>query len=301
MNVLILGGSGLIGKAFSRHLVADGHRMTVLSRNPAAAQLPPGVKARAWDGRTPQGWQDLVDEADALVNLAGENIGAKPWTKERKARILQSRLDAGSAVNAAIRAAGQRPRVLIQASAVGIYGPRGLEPVDETSAPGDDFMADVVKQWEASTQQVEGSGVRRVVIRTGLVLDRSEGILPRFLLPFQLYAGGPMGTGKQGISWIHLEDQVRAMAFLMTQIEAQGIYNLCAPQPLSNADFGKNLARVMRRPFWLPTPGFGLRLLLGEMADLVLLGQFVRPTRLTDMGYDFAYPHLEPALKNLLG
>lgn len=301
MFVLIMGGSGLIGKAFGSEMVAAGHRVMVLTRRPTQAALPGGVEVCGWDGHTTNGWVDQVGQADAVVNLVGENIGGRLWTAGRKRRIMESRLEAGRLLTEAVKLAGKRSGVVMQASAIGHYGNVPDSKVTETSLPGTDYMAGVTVQWEKSTQSVESLGLCQIVIRSGLVLHPQEGILPRFLLPIRLFAGGPMGSGKQGISWIHIRDEVRAMRFLLENPSSQGAYNLSGPRPVSNAEFGKALARAARRPFWIPAPGFVLRLMLGEMSSLLLDGQYVLPARLTAEGFNFLYPQLDAALKDLLG
>jgi uncharacterized protein (TIGR01777 family) len=300
MRMIICGGSGFIGTALTKSLLAEGHQVWILTRNPHTTRLVEGVQGVGWDGRTITGWGRLISQVDAIINLAGESLGSGAWTEARKKRIMTSRVEAGQVICAAIRQANPRPKVLIQASAVGIYGPCDDEPVAEESAPGSDFLAEVCKEWEASTQPVKELGVRRVVIRTGVVLSRDEGALQRMMLPFKLFAGGPLGNGRQGLPWIHPADEVAAIRFLLENEKAQGVYNLSAPEPLSNADFGRILAKVMRRPYWLPVPGFALRLLLGEMSDLVLGGQFMLPRRLQELGYKFRFETAEAALKNVM-
>ena len=301
MQALVLGGSGLIGRAFAREMLAGGHRVVVLSRNPGNVHVQSGVEVRGWDGRSSRDWLDVVESSDAVVNLIGENIGAMWWTEDRKQKILDSRLRAGKVIREAIRTASKKPEVLLQASAVGYYGPQQTAPQYEVSPSGTDFMSRLVVQWENSTQAVEVQGVRRVVVRSGLVLDSGEGILPRILLPFRLFAGGPLGSGRQGVSWIHLLDEVRAMRFLLENRQARGVYNLVSPNPVSNADFGRMAAKEIKRPYWFPTPGFVLRLVLGEMSTLVLDGQYVYPQRLLAEGFSFSYPDLPAALHSLLG
>ena len=300
MRIIVCGGSGFIGTALTKSLLADGHQVWILTRNPHTTRLVEGVQGVGWDGRTIAGWGRLISRVDAIINLAGESLGSGAWTEARKKRIMTSRVEAGQVICAAIRQANPRPGVLIQASAVGIYGSCGEEPVTEESAPGSDFLAEVCKEWEASTKPVKELGVRRVVIRTGVVLSRDEGALQRMMLPFKLFAGGPLGNGRQGLPWIHTADEVAAIRFLLENEKAQGVYNLSAPEPLSNADFGILLAKVMRRPYWLPVPGFALRLLLGDMSSLVLEGQYMIPKRLQELGYKFRFETAEAALKNLL-
>lgn len=302
MRVIITGGTGLIGRALTADLLKDGHEVIVLSRRPDAYRdrMPAGVRLERWDGHTPQGWEHLVEGTDAIVNLAGENIAAGRWTAARKRRIRESRVHAGEAVTAAVLAAREKPRVLVQASAVGYYGPRGDEEVDEDTPPGDDFLARVGVEWEASTAPVEEQGVRRVIIRTGIVLTPEGGALARMLLPFRLGLGGPFGSGRQWFPWIHIADEVAAIRFLMENEGTRGPYNLTAPNPVRQREFARALGRVMRRPAFLPVPAPALRLLFGEMADALLTGQRAVPRRLSAAGYVFQFPELEPALRDLL-
>ena len=301
MRVIVTGGTGLIGRALAADLAADGHEVVVLSRNPQqATDLPPAARVARWDGRTAAGWGHLLEGADAIVNLAGENIGAGRWTAERKSRILQSRLDAGRAVVEAVTQTVRKPRVVVQASAVGYYGPRGDEVVREDAPPGSDFLALLCIEWEASTASVEAQGVRRAVIRSGVVLSTEGGALPRLLLPFRFFVGGPLGSGRQWFSWLHIADEVAGIRFLIENEAARGAFNLCAPNPLTNREFSRVVGRVLKRPSFVPVPGFALRLVLGEMADTLLTGQRVVPARLLEMGFAFRFPTAEEALRDLL-
>jgi uncharacterized protein len=301
MRVVITGGTGLIGRALAADLAASGREVIVLSRAPErATDLPAGVRAVRWDGRTAQGWGELVGGAEAVVNLAGENLAAGRWTPERRARIRESRLHAGAAVVEAVRAADEKPRVLIQASAVGYYGPHGDEELTETAPPGNDFLARLCLEWEASTAAVEGFGVRRASIRTGIVLSAHGGALPRLLLPFRFFAGGRLGNGRQWYPWIHLADEVAAIRFLIETEAASGPINLTAPHPVTNAALSATIGRVLGRPALLPAPGFALRLALGAMATVVLDGQRVVPARLLTLGFRFRFSDLEAALRDLL-
>jgi uncharacterized protein (TIGR01777 family) len=251
---------------------------------------------------------EVVGQMDAVVNLVGEPLSRWPWTPAQKQRFWDSRVQGGKALTRAIQdsiegsgeAAGPRPQVLIQASGVNYYGPHGLEPVTEADEPGEDFLAGLCEEWEASTQPVEKLGVRRVIIRSAIVLSAKEGILPIMLLPVRLLAGGPLGCGDQGLAWIHLADEVAAIRFLLDNPEASGPYNLVAPETGSSARFISLAARQLRRPYWLPVREFVLRLALGEMATLVLDGLYLRPVRLQEAGFTFRFPSLEPALRDLL-
>ncbi len=301
MRVVITGGSGLLGRALAANLAADGYETIALTRRPARVRdLPQSVRAQIWDGRSAAGWGALADGATAIINLAGENLSSGLWTAQRKQRIRQSRLDAGRSVVEAVQAAAIKPAVVIQASGIGHYGPHGDDIVTEQSAAGKDFGASVTLDWEAASAAVEQMGVRRVIVRMGPSLARQAGALSLLMLPFRLFAGGRLGSGRQWLSWIHLADTISAIRFLIANEEARGVFNVCAPNPLTNAQFGRLLGRVMRRPFWLPVPAFTLRLVLGEMASTVLEGQRAAPERLLQMGYTFRFPDAEAALRDIL-
>lgn len=299
MRILITGGTGMIGRALAKMLLAEKYSVWALTRSPQKAYLPEGVEPVGWDGRTPNGWQDLISQIDVIINLAGENLAGGLWTKERKRQILESRVSAGRAVAEAIRMSSLKPKVLIQASGIGYYGPHGDEPVTEVDLPGNDFLADVCQVWEASSQLVEELGVRRVVIRSAVVLTVDEGILPLMTLPIRFFIGGPLGNGLQGVPWIHIDDEVAAIRFLIENEKACGAFNLVAPGVVSNADFNLTLTKVLQRPYWLPVPSFALRLVLGEMSTLVVDGQFAQPKRLIGLGYQFRFEKLENALSEL--
>jgi len=302
-TVIISGATGFIGTILVKKLVARNYHVVVLSRNPGktAAFNSSQVKVVAWDGRSANGWGHYVDGAYGIINLAGENIAAGRWTPARKAAILQSRLAAGRAIVEAVTLSARKPRVVIQASGIGYYGNRGDTVLDETSSSGTGFLADVAIQWEKSTEPVEALGVRRAIIRTGIVLGRGGGFLSRVLLPFKLFMGGCMGSGRQWLSWVHMEDEVSAICFLLEQDAAQGAFNLSSPQPLNAKDFFVEVGRALGRPSWLPVPGFVMHLALGEMADeLILSGQRALPARLLQAGYAFHYPLARDALKNIL-
>jgi hypothetical protein len=300
VRAIIAGGTGFIGRELVRELREHGWEILILSRNPgkvASVFENGGVIGMPWDNG---GWTDVIGPDTAVVNLAGENIAAGRWTAKRKRRILESRLKAGERINQAVEQANAAPGVLIQASAVGYYGPRGSTPVNEYTEPGTGFLADVARQWEASTAGLEQKGTRRCVIRTGMVLGHG-GALPKMLPSFRRYLGGHPGTGLQGVSWIHLRDEVRAIRFLMENPDASGPYNLCAPVPVNFRKFAHILGTVLNKPYKTPVPAFALRLLFGEMADeLLLSGQFVLPERLTQAGFEFEFPELEDALRDVL-
>lgn len=302
MHVLITGGSGLIGRALVEILAQDGNEVTILSRGPERVTgLPGGVHVERWDGRTTEGWASKVDSTDAIINLAGENISTGRWTGKRKRAILESRLNAGRAVVEAVKLSACKPSVVIQASGVGYYGPCGDEEVTEEKKPGHDFLARLAVDWEASTAPLEAMGVRRVIIRTGVVLSTKGGALPRMLLPFRFLAISRLGSGRQWLPWINIADEVGAIRFLMENDKASGTFNLAAPTPLTNVEFSRLLGQYLRRPILIPIPAFALRLLFGEMATAVLDGQRAIPQRLLQLGFTFQFPEAGLALKELFG
>lgn len=304
MRVLIAGGTGLIGRALSRSLVMDGHDVVVLTRNPQRTPRPvtSGVTFVRWDGRSAAGWGEWASGAAAIVNLAGEPISGGRWSPARKQSILQSRTEAGAALIDAVRLADVRPAVLLQASAVGYYGPHeDAAQVTETSPQGSDWLAHVCGAWEASTAEAPALGVRRPIARTGLVFSSEGGAFPKMKLPFDLLlGGGPMGSGRQILPWIHIDDEVRALRFLLEHPQAEGPFNLCAPGAADQRRFATTLGSLMGRPSFLPTPAVALRAAFGEMAQILLTGQNQIPERLVAMGFTFKYPELRGALSALL-
>lgn len=301
MRVLVAGATGFIGKALCKELHKD-YEVIALSRNAENARqsLSGTAKVVQWDAETDVGWQQEAEGALAIINLTGENVGAGRWTQARKSRILQSRLRATQAIVEALKKTHKRPKVVVQASAVGYYGPRQDEPLDEASTSGEGFLAHVCRQVESSSEDFEKLGVRCVIIRTGVVLGRG-GALPRMVLPFRLYLGGCLGTGKQWFSWISLSDEVAAIRFLMENEQLRGPFNLTTPQPVRMKDFCQILGKALNRPCWLNVPAFAARLALGEMADEMLLsGQRVLPKRLPAAGFAFKYPDAQGALSDIL-
>jgi uncharacterized protein (TIGR01777 family) len=296
MTIVIAGGTGFLGSGLAASFRADGHDVVLLTRRP---RKPGDV---AWDPLSPSGvWTATVDGAEAVINLAGESLDAGRWTAARKASIHESRLATTRAIVAAMAKARRPPAVLVNASEVGVYGTHGSAALTERSPPGSDFLASVCVAWEA--QALEAAWMTRVVLlRTGLALDGSGGALPKLALPFQLFAGGRAGPGNQYWSWIHREDWTRIVRWTVDTPDVTGPVNLTAPAPVTNAEFAQTLGRVLHRPALMPAPAFALRLLLGEMADaLILNGQRVLPAKATLHGFEFRYPDLESALRAIYG
>ena len=303
MKVIIAGGSGLIGNALTRDFLARGHEVVIISRSLESTEARfPQIRVIGWEEK------DLIDTisgSDAVINLAGASLaGTNPlkmrWTSKRKADILNSRLKSGEALTKAIRSSLEKPEVFFQASAIGYYGNLGEGIADETSPAGKDFLAEVCLAWENSTVRVEEMGVRRLVGRIGLVFSQEGGLFNLLQLPFRLYIGGQIGDGQQFLSWISLREVVSSIRFLIENPQAQGIYNLTSPAPVTNRDFSHKLGAAMRRPTWLPIPDFLLKLVLGEASTLALDGRQVMPKRLLEAGYQFLDNELDRYLPDLL-
>jgi uncharacterized protein (TIGR01777 family) len=301
----VTGGTGLIGVRLIRALRYRGDEVVALSRRPDAWQrVGQDVQVIIGDPTQPGPWQERLAECDAVVNLAGAGIFDHRWNEAYKAAIRVSRVRATENVAAALAKqptqADGSPKVLVNGSAVGYYGPHGDEELTEGSPPGTDFLAGVCVAWEAAARAAEPTGVRVALIRTGVVLDAEGGALKQLLTPFKLGAGGPVGSGKQYMSWIHYADEVGVILLALDHPEAKGPVNATAPQPVTNKQFGKALGAALGRPAFLPTPAFGLRLLLGEAAEVITTGQRVLPARALTLGYQFRHPEVGPALRQLV-
>lgn len=302
MRVIVAGATGFIGRALCRALGRDGE-VVALSRDRHKANGLVGQYARVveWNALTGGTWTNEIDGAHAVVNLAGENIAARRWSRSRKADILQSRSHSIAAIVDAIDTVRTKPKVFIQASAVGYYGPHGDETLDEDAGGGGGFLAEVCRRVEIAAARAEHFGVRTVIIRSGMVLGPDGGALPKLMRPFRFFVGGHVGSGRQWVSWISLPDELRAIRLLIRKSKLQGVFNLTAPEPVTMKTFCRALGRVMGRPAWTFVPGFALRVALGEMADEALLsGQKVMPKRLTEAGFQFEHPDLEGAFRTII-
>ena len=312
MKIVIPGGSGFLGRALSDALLQDDHEVVVLTRSLEPGVVVhepgtglPGLSNAGWrpDGSDGVGlWAKLVDGADAVVNLTGESIAARRWSTAQKARIRDSRVLGTRSIVAAVRAAANPPAVLVNASAIGYYGNRGDETLTEASAPGDDFLAKSCVDWEAEARSAEGTVGRLAILRGGVALERGQGsALDKMLPPFKLFVGGPLGNGRQFMSWIHRADWVDLVRWVIATESASGALNATAPAPVTNAAFSKALGHALGRPSSLPAPGFALRLALGELADALLLGgQRVLPARVQELGFRFRFSTIDHALVSIL-
>ena len=305
MKIAITGATGFVGSRLVERLISQGHKLVVLSRSVQRAQkvFPAtafkNLEIVGYTSTVSGDWQNKINACDAVVNLAGEPIAEGRWTPERKEIILNSRKLGTQKIVEAIGNADSKPRVLVNASAVGYYGTSQTATFDETSSAGNDFLAQVTTEWESEAGKVKDLGVRLVVLRFGIVLGMG-GALGKMITPFKLFAGGPLGDGQQWFSWIHVDDVVGLILQALNNSQMEGIYNATAPEPVRMSQFCDTMGKVMNRPSWLPVPGFALEALLGEAATVVLQGQQVLPKRTLESGFEYKYPKLQPALEGIL-
>lgn len=296
MKILLAGCTGFIGKSLILELLKKGHSLILLSRDPSKITARPSLSILPWDGKTTDLWSRSAEGVDAVINLSGEGIADKRWSNARKKALVDSRVHSTQAIVQFIHHASKKPAVFINASAVGFYGNVPQGDVTETHPKGNGFLADTCAAWEQEALAAEGTGTRTVLLRIGIVLERGGGALSKMLFPFKIFAGGPLGSGKQWFPWIHRDDVVGAVLFALENSSLSGPVNLAAPQALTMGEFCKALGKVISRPSWAPVPGFMLKLILGEMADMLLGGQKAVPGKLLASGYTFKYPDIQSAL-----
>ncbi|MEI6441783.1 MAG: TIGR01777 family oxidoreductase [Nostocales cyanobacterium ELA583] len=305
MKIAISGATGFVGSRLVEKLYTEGHRILVLTRNTTFAQkvFPspafPNLEIISYTPGVSGSWQDSIAGCDGVVNLAGEPIAEGRWTTERKQEILNTRKLGTQKVVEAIAKANPQPTVLVNTSAIGYYGTSETASFDEDSASGNDFLAQVCQEWEAEASKVKDANVRLVILRFGIVLGHG-GALGKMITPFKLFAGGPIGSGQQWFSWIHLDDIVSLIIQALIKPTMEGVYNATAPQPVTMNDLSTTMGNVMNRPSWLPVPGFAIEAILGDGAKVVLEGQKVLPKRTLESGFEFQYPNLQSALKQIL-
>jgi uncharacterized protein (TIGR01777 family) len=302
MRILIAGGTGFIGRALCRELLLAGHEVMVLTRDAsrAAGRVPQGTGVAQWSPEQPEGLQQTLSDADAVVNLSGESVAAQRWTPEFKQRLIDSRVNSTRALVRAVRQAEPRPKVIVNASAVGIYGDRGEEVLTEASPPGTSFLAELAGRWEQAAEEAREAGARVVKLRIGVVLGEGGGALEKMLLPFRFFVGGPFGSGQQWFPWVHLEDVTGLILHALQNEAVDGAVNVVALGIVRLREFCKVLGKVMGRPSWLPVPGFALRLVAGELGETLLWSQRVVPQVAVQTGYTFRYPQVEEALRTVL-
>lgn len=308
MNIVVTGATGFIGRPLCAHLLALGHRVTVLSRDAGRAQAALGdqIKSLTWGAQTGEAWKKVVGSADAIIHLAGESVAGAKWTPAYKAQIRSSRVDSTRLLVDAMREAERKPSVLISTSAIGYYGDRKDETVTEKSSPNNDFLAEVCVAWEAEARKAEILGVRVTRMRIGIVLGPGGALekmlhpLPLPINPYKLGAGGPMGSGKQWMSWVHLDDVIGLYTWALLNTEVQGAVNVTSPNPVTNAEFAHAIGEFFHRPTLVPIPAFALRALLGDFAQSLLTGQKALPEVAEKLGYHFKYATLAAALRAIL-
>ena len=302
MKIIVTGGSGFIGSALIPRLVAEGHDVVLLSWNPIAARsrLDQRVKVEPWDGKTLASWETHVDGADAVINFAGEPLDVKRWSRTQKERIIGSRVGATSILVKAMQNAKRKPAVLVSASGVGYYGPVEEGEVTEEFPRGSDFLSEVTYQWEKAARSAETLGVRTVILRIAVVLGDNGGALRKMLVPFRMFVGGVLGSGRQWFPWIHRDDLVGVVMFALTNARISGTVNVVAPESVTMRGFCTTLGRVLHRPSWAPVPEFVLKAALGEMSEMVLTGQRAVPQKLEEYGYMFKFLKLESALRDVV-
>lgn len=299
MKIVLAGGTGFIGKALGARLEKENHELVILTRQ---RQEERGLRRYVtWDPTGPGGtWEEEIDGAEVVINLAGESIVAKRWTQDQKKKLLESRVHSVAAIHRAMQKATVRPKVLVNASAIGYYGSRADEILDENSRPGTGFLADLCRHWEEEVMKAESLNVRTLRLRIGLVLAEEGGVMSKMLPPFRLGLGGPLGSGKQWMSWIHRDDLVELILYLLEHSEAFGAFNATALNPVHMEQFAKTLGKTLGRPAFFRVPGFVLKMMMGELSDLLLTGQCVLPQRAIQLGFSFKYPTLESALHDCL-
>ncbi len=295
MNILIAGGSGFLGRALTTHLTEHHHTVFILTR-----QTPKSTNQIQWDAKTPNGWIQRLEEMDAVIHITGHGLEHWPWTQRQKQRFIDSRVIPGLALAAAFEKATRRPGIFIQASGVNYYGLSGESIADESTPPANDFLAQLTVQWEDATKSIEKLGVRRIITRNAVILAKRGGLFPLMALSPRLFFGGRFGDGKQSMPWLHIEDYVNVIRFLLENENVSGAYNLIAPQLTSDEEFMHVIAKTIHRPFWFHIPKALLQLTLGEMNVLLIEGRYSKPKRLLELGYQFQFGQLDEALKDLL-
>ena len=301
-KIIVTGATGLIGRKICSKLLEQGNEITIFTRNPEAAKkvMIGAKKYVKWNYNKPEEWKDYLNETDSVIHLAGTNLGSKRWNYEFKKELFNSRIESTRQLVNTIRNCGNKPISFITASAVGFYGDRGDEVLIEKSNPGKDFLSNLCSEWEKEAEKIEDQNVRRVSLRIGLTLSNEGGVLKKFLPPFKIFLGGPLGNGKQWFPWIHIEDLINILIHTIKTESLQGPLNIASPGIVRMNDFATSLGKVLQRPSFFQVPKFILKIAVGEFANAIVSGQKVSVTKLLNSGYEFKFADLENALKNLL-
>jgi uncharacterized protein (TIGR01777 family) len=300
VKILITGGTGFVGTQLTSRFIQDGNEVTILTRSRKGPEKEPaGISYLQGDPTQKGSWQEAIKNHDAVINLAGASIFSK-WTEEHKKAIRESRVNTTRNIVEGIPSRPERPFTLFSTSAVGYYGFCGEDELTEKSPHGDDFLARIAVEWEGEALKAKDKGARVVITRFGIIMGEKGGALSQMIPLFKKYIGGPIGSGKQWFSWIHIKDLAEAFAFLLKHPEISGPVNVCSPNPVRNKDLAKALGRALHRPSLIPAPGFMVKLVLGEFGSVILEGQRVIPRRLLDLGFVFQYPDIDKALQSIV-
>jgi uncharacterized protein (TIGR01777 family) len=301
-KIIITGATGLIGRKLCSTLLEQGNEITIFTRNPEAAKkLIGGAKNYVkWNYNNPEEWKDYLNETDSVIHLAGTNLGAKRWNYEFKKELFNSRIESTRQLVDSIKSCGDKPKSFITASAVGFYGDRGDEDLIEKSDPGKDFLSNLCFEWEKEAEKIEDQNVRRVSLRIGLTLSNEDGVLKKFLPPFKMFIGGPLGNGKQWFPWIHIDDIIGIYLYAINNENLSGAVNAASPGIVRMKEFSKTLGKILKRPSLIPVPDFAIRIAAGEFGKYAVMSQNISVEKILNAGYKFKYENLEDALSDLL-
>ncbi len=302
MKIVLAGGSGFIGSKLIKILLDENNQVVLLSRkaDTVGFKCSDLLQIVKWDGKNSGPWMEHINSSDAVINLSGENVSSKRWTEKRKVKLIQSRLEPTRAIIDSISLASVKPKILINASAAGYYGNDSNEDVSESHPKGSGYLADLCEQWEAEAMVAEKFGIRVVLLRIGIVLEKSGGALKKMSLPFKFFLGGPLGSGEQWFPWIHRDDVIRIIKFTLDHNSIKGAVNVASPFPVTMKKFASLLGKTMKRPSAISVPSFVLKIMLGEMSEMLLGGIKIIPKKLIDSGFQFQYPELNKALESII-
>ena len=301
-KIIVTGATGLIGRKLCSKLLEQGNEITIFTRNPEAAKkaMKDAKKYVKWNYNNPEEWKDYLNETDSVIHLAGTNLGAKRWNYDFKKELYNSRIESTRQLVNTIKNCEDKPKSFITASAVGFYGERGEEVLIEKNIPGKNFLSNLCSGWEKEAEKIEDQNVRRVSLRIGLTLSNEGGVLRKFLPPFKIFMGGPLGNGKQWFPWIHIEDLINILIHTIKTESLQGPVNVASPEIVRMKEFAKTLGKILKRPSLLPVPNFAIRIAAGELGKYAVMSQRASVEKILNAGYKFKFEKLEDALRDLL-